>query len=252
MGDKLIYYHKHLKSIDSTNRYMRDEADALWLQAGDATAIVVTTDSQTAGRGQRENIWHSAPNCNLLMSILVKPKSLNVKEQFYLSQAVALAVKRALTEFGIETKLKWPNDIYVGNRKLCGILVELDCLGQNIGQAIIGIGLNVNQTKFQKMDKTPVSMRMISKQDFSLDKVRCSLLSSFSEYYAMLSVARYKAISNEYLDSLSGYGSVMTYRDKSGCFQATIKNVAASGHIVLQRIDGQESIYAFKEVEMIL
>lgn len=244
---------KRLDIVDSTNRYARDEADALWAAAGDRDIVAVTAAHQTAGRGQRGNVWQSQSSSNLLLSILVRPgAALEVGNQFLLSQAVAVAMHGAMKEFGIDVKLKWPNDIYVGNRKLAGILVELDYSGRCVEQAIIGIGLNVNQTEFPSMDRVPVSMRMLLGNDVAVDNTLVSVLGSFEHYYRMLLGGESEAITREYRSLLLGFGEERRYIDAGGEFTAVIEGVEPTGALLLRRCDGTLSRYMFKEVEQLM
>lgn len=253
MDDKsLVYHYKHLLCVDSTNRYIKDEAANLALEAPQATAFVVTADNQTAGRGQRGNSWLSQCGENLLMSILVNPSFLKVSRQFALSQAVALAVQAAMADFGIDAILKWPNDIYVGKRKICGILVELSWEGDSLSEAIIGIGINVNQSQFPQMDKIPVSMKMLQGKEYSIDEVRNRVLHNFSEYYSLLQSGEEELIARKYVGSLLGYGEIMQYCDSEGYFSAAIEGVTPIGHLQLHCSDGSQKSYAFKEVELLL
>lgn len=245
-------YIKHFEVIDSTNSYARASASELWSEAAGAELVVVRADEQTSGRGQRGNVWLSAAGDNLLVSIMVRPAMLKVVSQFALSQAIALAVRRAMGNFGIDVVLKWPNDIYVGGRKLAGILVELDCCGSLVEQAVLGVGLNVNQSVFAPMDKVPVSMKMLQGTAFDIDKVFSQLLDSFMHYYKVLSAGNYDALATEYKDALLGYRRVMRYRDKMSAFDAEIIEVESDGRVCLKRIDGSVTKYAFKEVELLL
>ena len=151
----------HLSTVDSTNRHIRDEADTLWNRFGGYNGfVVVTAENQTAGRGQRGNKWNSNAGENLLLSILVRPgESLAVAKQFALSQAVALALHDAMLCYGIDVRLKWPNDIYVGDKKICGILLESIIGENNDNCVIVGVGINVNQTTFNgEFNATPTSV----------------------------------------------------------------------------------------------
>lgn len=246
------YFIHHLVEVDSTNRYINDEAPSLWDIAGDADALVVTADLQTAGRGQRGNIWCSETGENLLVSILVRPEFLPVKEQFLLSQITALAVKGCMKYFGIDVSLKWPNDIYIGKRKLCGMLLELQFSATTIEQAIIGVGININQATFPVIDRTPVSMYQLMGRRYNINDVLDALLVNFSKYYMMLFTGNVQTIVDEYKNSLLGMGATMNYRDKDGNFDATIVEVENDGHLLLQRKNGNISRYAFKEVELLL
>ena len=281
-----------LATVDSTNRYTRDDADNLWNKHGENGFVVITATHQTAGRGQRGNIWSSNAGENLLISILVRPgEALEVKRQFLLSQAVALAMHDAMLHYDIDTRLKWPNDIYAGSRKLAGILLELDYAGRYVEQAIIGIGLNVNQQAFPPMDRVPVSMKMLWKaesgklvqasgrkfiyvrnsrsqvssarsavktengkqrQDLVLDDVLSTLLSSFERYYNLLLQGHGDEIAAEYDKLLLGINEQHTFIDKEGSFEAVLQGVESDGHLLLQRNDGCTGRYAFKEVEMVL
>jgi BirA family biotin operon repressor/biotin-[acetyl-CoA-carboxylase] ligase len=243
----------HLLEVDSTNRYVRDEAAALWQNRGISDFAVVTAGHQTAGRGQIGNTWNSNAGENLLFSILVRPgETLEVSKQFLLSQAVALSIHDAMKCHGIDTQLKWPNDIYAGNRKLAGILLELDYSGAFVEQAIIGIGLNVNQENFPPMDRTPVSMKMLRKRDFILDDVLATILDLFEHYYTEMRFGNRDAIAAEYKRVLLGMNERHTFIDRDGHFDAVIQDIESDGHLILRRNDGSTGRYAFKEVEMVL
>lgn len=243
-----------LSSVDSTNRYLRDEAASLFEKKGaDGGFVVVTAEHQTAGRGQRGNVWNSNAGENLLFSVLVRPgDALAVTRQFLLSQAVALALHDAMEYFGIDVRLKWPNDIYVGNRKLAGILVELDYCGAYVEQAIIGIGINVNQECFPPMDRVPVSMKMLQGYGFVLDDVLEKFLRCFGYRYAELCGANADVLSDEYMRLLLGYNERRTFIDANGRFDAFVESVEHSGHLLLRRSDGVLLRYAFKEIEQLL
>lgn len=243
------FYLKRLDVVDSTNRYARDESATLFSESG-GRPVAVTAVHQTAGRGQRGNVWSSEQGRNLLLSVLVRPgRVLAVANQFILSQAVALSLHNALLQYGIATKVKWPNDIYAGNRKLAGILVELDYSGPFVEQAIIGIGLNVNQTEFPVMDRIPVSMKMLLGNDVSVEDVMRDVLCNFSHYYSEMRWGCKEAISAEYRELLLGLGEQRNYVDTDGAFTAVIEGVEPTGHLLLRRSDGTLSRYAFKEVE---
>ena len=242
-----------LVTVDSTNRYMRDMANELWNRCGSNGFVVVTAGHQTAGRGQRGNTWSSNAGENLLFSILVHPgETLEVSKQFLLSQAVALSIHDAMKCHGIDTLLKWPNDIYAGNRKLAGILLELDYSGAFVEQAIIGIGLNVNQENFPPMDRIPVSMKILQGHKFILDDVLATILDSFERYYHELESGNKELIAERYTGLLLGVNEQRNFVDKDGCFEGTITGVESDGQLIIHRIDGGTGRYAFKEVEIIL
>ena len=246
-------YIKRLEIVDSTNRYVRDEAGDLWGKQESGGYVVVTAEHQTAGRGQRGNTWSSNAGENLLFSVLVRPgEALAVSNQFLLSQAVALALHSALEHYGIDTRLKWPNDIYVGNRKLGGLLLEVDYCGAFVEQAIIGVGVNVNQEIFPKMDRVPVSMKILLGCDFSVEEVLATILNSFEYYYGLLSSGDCESIATEYSKLLLGLNELRTFVDSGGRFNAVLEGVEPSGHLLVRRSDGRLARYAFKEIEQLL
>ena len=239
---------RRLGTIDSTNRYVRDEATALWTDGYNAVAVVA--EHQTAGRGQRGNVWASESGRNLLMSLLVRPTgALEVTSQFLLSQTVAVALHAAMKSYGIDTRLKWPNDIYVGDRKLAGILIELDCCGAYVEQAIIGVGLNVNQDGFLAMDRVPVSMKMLLGREIVVDDVLNTVLDSFSHHYSLMKECSNR-IATEYMELLLGLGEKRNFIDAHGSFEAVIEGVEPMGQLLIRRANGVLSRYEFKEVEM--
>lgn len=246
------YYIVHLDTVGSTNSYARAEAARLWGLAGGAPAVVVYADNQTQGRGQRGNVWQSLPAQNLLVSIMVRPTALPVVSQFALSQAVALAVYSAVGYLGVDSVLKWPNDVYVGEHKLSGILVELDCCGSTVEQAVIGVGLNVNQVQFAPMDKTATSLNMLTGETYEIDEVLAVFLDSFSYYYSLLERGDYSLLAAEYKNHLLGFGQRLHYCDADSSFDAAIVDVESDGRIRLQRADGSVALYAFKEVELVI
>ncbi len=247
-------YIIRLNTVDSTNRYLRDEADALWNRVGGYNGtVVVTAENQTAGRGQRGNVWNSNAGENLLLSILVRPGcSLEVCNQFILSQLVAVALHDTMLCYGIETKLKWPNDIYVGNCKLAGVLLELDYSGAFVEQAIIGIGLNVNQENFPQMDRIPVSMKMLKERRFVVEDVLGTFLDFFNNYYAEIRFGNRNAFVQEYTKLLLGFNEKRPFMDSTGSFDAVIVGVDGYGYLLVRRSNGTLSRYAFKEVELLL
>ena len=174
--------HKVLRldSVDSTNSEAKRKIAAL------GNMSVIAAYEQTLGRGQRGNIWLSEPGQNLTFSIVLKYGQMQVKmkaqEQFKISEITALSVVDLLAEYGIEARIKLPNDIYVGDRKICGILIEHALQGESLEHSIVGVGLNVNQVMFDPSLPNPVSMRQCVSQaqdPFDLD----TLLKQFMDIF---------------------------------------------------------------------
>ncbi len=143
---------KWYQTIDSTNSQAnRELADA-------PHGSVWVADFQTAGRGQRGNKWESKSAENLTFSILLRPIFLSPTRQFLISQIASIGVLRYLHAKGVEAKIKWPNDIYIGNKKICGMLIEHSISGDKLSGSIVGIGLNLNQREFASDAPNPTSL----------------------------------------------------------------------------------------------
>ncbi|MDE5927427.1 MAG: biotin--[acetyl-CoA-carboxylase] ligase, partial [Duncaniella sp.] len=140
---------------------------------------VVMAREQTAGRGQRGNSWEAEPGCNITLSLLLRPEGLHPARQFVISQAVSLAIADLVSHFvAAPVSIKWPNDIYVDDRKICGILIENTITGTSIDRTIVGIGLNVNQTEFRSDAPNPVSMRqLMPKIEFAVASLARAMVS---------------------------------------------------------------------------
>ena len=183
------------------------------------------------------------------MTIVVRPTALAIDSCYALSVAAASALKESMQKFGIDTVLKWPNDLYCNNCKLAGILVESDCEGANVTQAFIGIGLNVNQTHFEKMSRRPTSMALTTGKKFSVEEVMRTIVTSFIKRYAAVTEGNLQELFEEYKKSLMGYSFPLLYRDANGEFTATVEGVLRDGRILLRCSDGELLSYYFKEVE---
>lgn len=224
-----------IEECGSTNAALDREA-----AHGDALLAL----AQTAGRGQRGNTWESAPGQNITMSIMLRPEQLPVNRQFELSEAVALGVADLLDKTGIEgVKVKWPNDIYVGDRKICGILIENTLGGAMIVRSIAGVGLNVNQTEFVGSAPNPVSMKQLTGKDYDI----CEL----AEQLVGCVMARLEcgAANNhaDYRDRLWRGTGEWTWQTADGeAFTAAVVEVLADGRLLLT---GRPEPFGFKEVK---
>ena len=150
----------YLEETDSTNDFLRQ-----YTPGEDEDMTVVWTDFQRKGRGQGSNQWESEAGKNLTFSVLIHPDKVRAQDQYIISMAVAETMHRFLSGMvDAAIQIKWPNDIYVGDSKIGGILIENHLSGEHIKDCIIGIGLNVNQTVFVSDAPNPISMRMICAQ----------------------------------------------------------------------------------------
>lgn len=240
-----------LEEVDSTNSYISAHAAEL----EDMTMVMAGT--QTAGRGQRGNSWESEPGLNLTFSLFFRPKGVKPAEQFAISEATALAVTDMLASAGIEAKVKWPNDIYVDDRKICGILIEHSLLGNSLEHSCLGIGINVNQTEFRSDAPNPVSMKMLTGTDHDLSQCAARVYSALETRLARTATPEGReALHKEFMARLwRGDGDFHPFRERNGGeeFEGRIVDVEPCGLMHL-RAHGEETdrVYAFKEVEFLL
>ena len=247
----------HIDETDSTNGWLRrsmatdghgfSRIDEDRVDPCPSDAIIIVAEYQTAGRGCGTNSWESERGKNLTFSMLIHPEEIPANEQFHITEVVSVALCETLEPYiNNKVEIKWPNDIYVGERKICGILIENRLQGSVIKDSIIGIGLNVNQRKFQSDAPNPVSLYQLMGQETDRD----TLLNQFLETFKR--VMQQKTSGAEYRKRLYRKGKEALYEDQSGRFTARLKDVLPDGRLVLQDEMGRERIYAFKEVKFIV
>ncbi len=233
-------------TLGSTN----DEARNPLYVEGD----VVIAEHQTAGRGQRGHTWESAVGKNLTFSLVLEPKFLPVNEQFLLSEVLALALVDTLAEYGIEARIKWTNDIYVGDRKIVGMLIE-NTLGSGVlARTIAGIGLNVNQTEFDPSLPNPTSMSLVAGHEFDREEVLARLRANIMSLYEALRRGEKEMLQSRYRATMYRLGEQYPYALADGTiFEGTIRGVRPSGELQIEHSsDGVLREYLFKQVEFII
>jgi BirA family biotin operon repressor/biotin-[acetyl-CoA-carboxylase] ligase len=213
---------------------------------------VIMADNQFAGRGQQENTWYSEPGLNLTFSIFLKPAFLPINKQFMLNIAVSNGINKALGRFvkgGIT--VKWPNDIYYNDSKIGGVLIENSLSGNSFKSSIVGIGMNVNQQKFD-IEKTKVatSLYEILQHDVNLIELLAEICSHIESQYLKLKAGNYNSLMKEYLENLYRFNKLGLYRQNGEVFEATITGITEAGQLVLLT-SGKERIYNFKEIEFL-
>lgn len=237
-----------LQETDSTNNYLRDLSRHETLPEGS----LVIADFQTRGKGQPGNSWESERGKNLIFSILLYPDFLPANRQFLISQIAALSVKETLDTYTDGVSVKWPNDIYRKNKKICGMLIENDLSGQNLYCSVIGIGININQQLFRSNAPNPVSLYQITGKEQDREEVLKRFLRIFSNYYLTLLQEKEDEIRAAYMKALFRNDGFYPYRDEQGDFEARIHAIEPTGHLLLQLHDGSIRRYAFKEVSHLL
>lgn len=222
---------------------------------------VISLVEQTAGRGQRGNTWEAAPGMNLTLSMLLRPRNVKPNEQFMLSEMISLAIVRFLQKMLADTPhasriaIKWPNDIYVGDHKICGILIEHSLSSAAITHTIAGIGININQVQFLSPAPNPISLAMLTGRTFDLHRAETLLAQNILDL-----VNRYDnpelfpELHALYINQLWRRKGAYKYMEaQSGrIFTASITDVLPTGHLQLTDTDGHTATYAFKEVAAVI
>ncbi len=237
-----------LDTVDSTNTWLKSHASEL----EDMTMVVAR--EQTAGRGQRGNSWESEPGANLTFSLLFRPHEFEASHQFGISEAVALAIADSLEElYGLKAEVKWPNDIYVGNRKICGILIEHSLCGRFIERTIAGAGININQKEFLSDAPNPVSVFQLTDHINDCDEAASVVARNIEKRIGELSTDT-AAHHEEFMHRLwrgEGYHPFLD-RKTGRRYLGRIDRVDADGMMHISEENGTSRTYAFKEVEFLL
>ena len=211
--------------------------------------MVVVCDYQTAGRGCGSNSWEAEPGKNLLMSVLMHPKKVSARTQFIITQIVSVALCRTIeTVIGSEHRvtIKWPNDIYVGDKKICGVLIENSIEGRRIKDCIIGIGLNVNQTEFRSDAPNPVSIAQLTGKETDREEVLNTFLEELSKQ------CENRNIHHDYLRKMYRRNGMYPFETEGSRFMARVAGVNDDGRLMLEDEDGIAHLFRFKEVTFII
>ena len=236
-----------LHSTDSTIDFLKH-----YRPVSPKDMILVTADFQTAGRGQAGNSWESEAGKNLLFGLLFHPREVEANRQFILSQAVALSICETLSDYAEDIRIKWPNDIYWKDRKICGMLIENTLVGRCIENCIIGAGININQQTFCSDAPNPVSLRQITGKEQEPVFILADTIKRFKDYYRKIQQGQTEDIVRNYRERLYRHNGFHLYQDADGVFEAEIHDVEPTGHLVLTDRDGTTRRYAFKEVSHLI
>lgn len=239
----------YIPEVDSTNnylaRYQVPEGEGL---------TVVWSDFQTAGRGCGTNTWESEAGKNLTFSVLLHPERVPAKDQFILSMANALALRDTVAGYVDGVTIKWPNDIYWRDRKICGTLIETSLKGSRIKDCIIGTGLNVNQRVFLSDAPNPVSLAQILNHEVDRESVLKEITERLTYYINKVEEEEWEEIRSHYRAALYRKGEVHAYRFPEGTEERMrLFDVTDDGYLLLQHPVTQElRAFAFKEVAFVI
>ncbi len=208
--------------------------------------MVILTWCQTQGRGQATNKWESEPYKNIAMTVVFRPEGLVAGKQFAVSMIIALGCLDFVSRYVPDVTVKWPNDIYVGDRKIAGILIEHRVAGAYIQSSLCGVGLNINQAVFFSDAPNPVSLLQLTEKEFNLNEVLQELLECIGRRYSQ--VKDYAALEADFRKNMYRAGGIFDWEDASGSFRASVAGIDEYGQLVLEDTEGRQRLYAFKEV----
>jgi BirA family biotin operon repressor/biotin-[acetyl-CoA-carboxylase] ligase len=235
-----------LDAIESTNDYLKS--------AVFNNTQVAYTYNQFKGKGQRGNKWMSEPGKNLAFSIKIYPKNIDIKDQFKINVIFSLLILNTLKALQIpDIKIKFPNDIMSGNKKICGILIELKVKGSEIDNIIIGFGLNVNQENFGELTNAS-SLKLISNLNYDLDGISNLFIQNLTRHNYLnklfnLNLGFDKTLEH-YNQNLYGLNSNSIFQKNKSRFTGKIKSITSSGGINILKKDGRVQTYNFDEIKM--
>ena len=246
-NDKII----RLQSVDSTNDFMAKQLrSSTFFKEG---TIVIALE-QTSGKGLDKNIWESEPGKNLTFSILLKPVFLRADQQFILNKSISLGVydfiKAIITNQKV--RIKWPNDIYVEDKKIAGILISNTIEGNELKYTIVGIGVNINQLNFPEFLRNPVSLAKVLRKEFDLDQVLNELLFWIENRYEQLVNNEWSLINDHYLEALYRLNEQHSYFYNNEIVNACITGISDYGHLQLLTNKNEILECDFKEIEFII
>jgi len=244
MGSKIIF----LPTLTSTNVY----SSQLLKNGSLPEGTVVYTNYQSAGKGYFGNSWESEDGKNLLVSIILYPTFIKPEDQFSLSMAVSSGICDFLESIISRCYIKWPNDIYVNNDKIAGILIDSAISGETIEYTIVGIGLNINQEKFSNQIPNPTSLNILTGKKYNITDCLNKLLIALDKRYKQLVMGEVEYLKKEYTLKLYRYNEWSKFMDINGLFKGRIDSVANDGRLIIEKSDSKFSEYAFKEVEFII
>lgn len=235
-----------LNAIDSTSTFLKEMATNSSLE--NYTTVVANT--QTNGRGQRENTWQSEPNKNLTFSVFIKDIELPIEDQKYLNFAICLAVFEIISNhLKNNIFIKWPNDIMSANQKLCGILIENTISKNCINKTIVGIGLNVNQEIFSSNLKKISSLKKISGKTYDLELLLNQILGTLKKQITLLNHKNFSKLERDYLNVMYKRNSPSMFKTSNNVlFMGKILGVSKSGRLKIEAQDGIIKEFGIKEV----
>lgn len=245
VGQKIVT----LQRVDSTNNYLKEE---LSKSKPVSEGTVILAEEQFAGRGQQNNAWVTEPGKNLTFSILLNPTFPTPEKQFMLNKAISLAINDILCKvIGNQVKIKWPNDIYYNDLKLGGILIENIIQGVRWKHAIIGVGLNVNQTSFPDYLNNVTSVAKILQHNYDLQSLLKDICKAIEVRYFQLKNQEFDILNSDYLNKLYRLGEVHLFEIEGERTPGSITGIGEQGFLQVSLPEGSRS-FGFKEIAFVI
>jgi BirA family biotin operon repressor/biotin-[acetyl-CoA-carboxylase] ligase len=236
-----------LQSVDSTNNYAR----SLIHQEMATHGTAIFAQEQLAGKGQRGKQWLSEAGTNLILSMIIEPRIVEITDPFQLNACITLAAQHLLSnQISENIAIKWPNDLYYNDKKIGGVLLENIFSSGSTATwkwAIAGIGININQTKFPEELPNPVSLKQITEKDHDPVQLAKTLCEQINEYLILLKKDGFDKVHDEYNQKLYKRGQLIKLKKSNRSFEAKLKAVSSSGKLIVQH--SMEEEFGFEEVE---
>ncbi len=246
MTSPIIGKHRiQLEKVQSTNDY----ALKLLTNSLPEEGTIIIANNQTMGKGLAGNRWESQAGKNITISIILKPFFLNPSKQFYISKIVAISVSNFLNDLIKNIRIKWPNDIYVNNDKIAGILIENSFIGSTFGYSVIGIGVNINQKEFSSELINPTSLVQETGKIYDLEQLLNNLIKYLNIYYQLLCNGKYSEINRKYLSLIYRFREIHSFKTTRGIIKGRITDIKESGELEITSVSGEISYFWFKEIE---
>lgn len=241
--------HIHLESVDSTNDYAMN----LISKTNPIDGTVISASYQTKGKGQIGRAWSSDYGKNIMMSLILESSFIPLERQFDLSIATSIAVSRFIEKLtGVKPKVKWPNDIYLGDKKLGGILIQNVINGTSLKYSVIGIGINVFQVSFPSSIPNPIALTQVFTIEDSLDILYKKLFEHINQSIVELSNGNTYKQREEYLSLMYKRSEIASFEDRNGVkFKAVISGISNTGKLKLN-VNGQAIYYTLNEAKMLI
>jgi len=240
----------YLETVESTNVYASKQVS----KTNPQHPKVYFTTNQSGGTGQFGRKWYSGKDKNLSLSIVYPWKKMTAAQNINILMTVSLAIQNALMVLtGLNSTIKWPNDIYYDDKKLGGVLIQNVLKGSKVNYSIIGIGINVNTKRFPRWVPNPISVSQIENKDYELDNFARLLSSAIIQYLDIRESLKFKTIKTNYLKNLYKYKKELKYKNKKGVIKwGTLHDVNDNAHLVIKDSDGELHSFDHGELSMIV